>query len=225
MNFQQKCPNRAGKRALFLRRCQGSGTAILWAILVLSLSGCVAMVRPNFETKVVNLRPGNYALDPDHTFVLFRVDHLGLSQVIGRFNEVEATLQFDPDNLEAMRLDGRISTASIDIGNPSFESDLRGGGWLDSEAHPDATFVTESVSVDGEDNLTIEGEFTLRGIAQPLTLEAKFNGGADNILTGKYTLGFTAFGSVSRKAFGIDSFSALVGDTISIEIQAEFQQQ
>ncbi len=225
MNNRRKLEPLEVKHVLFLSRCQRSVAALVWGIAVVGLAGCASLVRPNFETEILSLRPGNYTLDPNHTFVLFRVDHLNLSQVIGRFNEVEANLLFDPGNLQAMRLDGRITTASIDLNNPSFESDLRGSGWLDSETHPYATFITESVSVGEDDNLTIEGDFTLRGITQPLTLEAKFNGGADNILTGKYTLGFTAYGSVSRKAYGVDRFAALVGDAIDIEIQAEFQRQ
>ena len=192
--------------------------------LTFSLVGCLGLVRPNFEAEIVNLRPGNYSLDPDHTFVIFRIDHLGLSKVIGRFNEVEANLNFDPDNIEGMQLDGRIATSSIDVGNEEFDSTLRGAGWLASEQFPDAFFVTEAVDADDDGNLTITGQFTLRGVSLPMEFQGRFNGGADNILTGKYTLGFEAKGELSRKSYGIDNFGALVGDTIEIEIQAEFQQ-
>ena len=200
-------------------------TVLVVFALAFSLVGCLGLVRPNFESDIVNLRPGNYSLDPDHTFVIFRIDHLGLSKVIGRFNEVEANLDFDPDNIEAMQLDGRIATASIDVGNPEFDAQLRSAGWLASEQYPNARFVTEEVLVGTDGNLTILGQFTLRGVTQPLQFEARFNGGADNILTGKYTLGFEAKGVLSRKSYGIDDFAALVGDSIEIEIQAEFQQQ
>jgi len=191
----------------------------------LSSVGCAALVTPNFETETVNLRSGNYVLDPDHTFVLFRIGHLGLSKVIGRFNEAEASMNFDPDELENLTFDGLIKTASIDIGNPDFENDLRGSGWLNSDAFPNATFITDTVTQDEEGGITIDGQFTLRGVTQPLQLRGRFNGGADNILTGKYTIGFSATGELSRKSYGIDSFAALVGDTIEIEIEAEFQRQ
>jgi len=191
----------------------------------LSSVGCAALVTPNFETETVNLRSGNYVLDPDHTFVLFRIGHLGLSKVIGRFNEAEASMNFDPDDIENLKFDGLIKTASVDIGNPDFESDLRGSRWLNSKAFPNATFITDTVTQDEEGDLTIDGQFTLRGVTQPLQLKGRFNGGADNILTGKYTIGFSATGELSRKSYGIDSFAALVGDIIEVEIEAEFQQQ
>jgi len=189
------------------------------------LTACAAIVRPNYETEIGNLRPGNYTLDPQHAFVLFRVDHLGLSKVIGRFNDVAANLAFDPNDLAAMQLDGLIDTASIDLGDPEFESQLRGADWLASEQFPQARFTTAEVVVLDDGELQIQGELTLRGVSQAITLQARFNGGADNILTGKYTLGFSANTTVSRKAFGMDGFAALVGDAIDIEIEAEFQKQ
>ena len=56
-----------------------------------------------------------------------------------------------------------------------------------------------------------------------MSLNATFKGGADNLLTGKYTLGFSANGSFLRSDFGIDAFAALVADEVFIEIHAEFQ--
>jgi polyisoprenoid-binding protein YceI len=51
---------------------------------------------------------------------------------------------------------------------------------------------------------------------------ATFNGGADNLLTGKYTLGFTATGSFKRSDYGMDSFAGIIGDEVNLEIFAEF---
>lgn len=205
--------------------CQWFVRAAALVAMAISSVGCAALVTPNFETEIVKLRPGNYSLDSDHTFVLFRIDHLGLSKVIGRFNEAEASLDFDPENIEELKLDGLIKTGSIDVNNEEFESQLRGSGWLNSATFPDATFITEEVVLGDDGNFVILGEFTLRGVSQPMQLQARFNGGADNILTGKYTVGFSASGEFSRKSYGIDDFGALVGDTIEIEIEAEFQRQ
>jgi len=181
--------------------------------LALTLSACASLVRPNFQTSIEKLRPGNYVLDPQHTFVIFRVDHLGLSQVIGRFNRVEASLNFDPNSLADLQLDGLIDTSSIDIGNPDFESQLRGRDWLAVDRFPQATFTTKQVTPQTDGKLAIEGELTLLDVTQDISLDARFNGGADNLLTGKYTLGFSAKTAISRKAFGMDGYAALVGDT------------
>jgi polyisoprenoid-binding protein YceI len=207
----------AGRWRLFARACV--------VAIVLLLGGCASLVRPNFETETGKLRAGEYVIDPNHTFVIFRINHLGLSDVIGRFNDIEASLSFDPDTPEAMQLDGRIATASIDLGNEEFEDQLRGGAWLDSEQHPFITFTTNTVAVEPSGDLTIEGDISLRGVTRTLALQARFNGGADNLLTGKYTLGFSASTTLLRSDFGIDQFGALIGNTINVEIEAEFQRQ
>jgi len=213
------------RNQIFRRGRQRFAVAGLAIWVVSALSGCAALVTPNFETEVINLRSGEYVLDPDHTFVLFRVEHLGLSKVIGRFNDATAEMDFDPDNIEGLILDGTIRTDSIDLGNPDFENQLRGARWLNSEAFPNAVFTTDSVLPNADGSFVILGQFTLRGVTQPLELQARFNGGADNILTGKYTIGFSATGEFSRQSFGIDDFAALVGDQVTIEVEAEFQQQ
>ena len=193
--------------------------------LVSTLGGCAALVTPNYSTDLAELRSGDYTLDPDHAYLLFRVEHLGLSMVVGRFDTVDATLDFAPDDLAALRLDGVVDVASIDLDDEDLERRLRGSDWLDAAAFPEARFTTTEV-VPGEDGaFVVTGDFTLRGTTLPLALDARFNGGADNILTGRYTLGFAASGTLSRSAYGIDSLGALVGDEIGIEIHAEFQRE
>ena len=53
----------------------------------LSLISCKALITPNSTTELYNLRPGNYSVDKSHTRVLFKLDHLGLSTYVGRFND------------------------------------------------------------------------------------------------------------------------------------------
>ena len=191
----------------------------LWA------SGCASLIRPNYRTELAELRAGDYALDPDHAYLLFRVEHLGLSTVVGRFDDVDATLDFDPADMASMRLDGVVDVASIDLDNADLERRLQGGDWLDAAAHPEARFTTTAVEADGNGALRVTGDFTLRGVTRPLVLEGRFVGGADNVLTGRYTLGFEASGALSRSDYGIDSLGALVGDAVELEIHAEFQRE
>ena len=52
-----------------------------------------------------------------------------------------------------------------------------------------------------------------------------FNGGANNLLTGRYTLGFDATGAIKRSEFGITNLVPAVGDEVVLEIHAEFSRQ
>jgi len=67
------------------------------------------------------------------------------------------------------------------------------------------------------------GNLDWRGIVKPLTVSVTFHGGANNILSQKYTLGFSAQGSFLRSDFGMDAYIPIVGDNIELEVFAEFQ--
>lgn len=192
-------------------------------LCAVQLAGCVSLVRPNYTQTLSELRSGDYSLDPEHAYVHFNIEHLGLSTVVGRFNTVDATLDFDPAALDELQLDGVIDITSIDMNNESLENRLQGADWFDTARFPQATFQTRTVTAGDDNEFVISGDFTLHGVTQSLILNAVFKGGADNILTGKYTLGFSATGSFLRSDYGVDAFAALVADEVFVEIHAEFQ--
>ncbi len=189
------------------------------------LGSCTSLVRPNFTQELVELRSGQYQLDKMHSYLNFRIDHLGLSKIIGRFNDFQATLDFDPQNPTAMQLTGVVAANSIDINNTDLENTLQESDWLDSERFPQIVFTSESVNVTDANQFAVNGTLSMRGISKPVTLEARFNGGADNIITRKYTIGFQANARILRSEFGMDTFTAFAGDEIEIELHGEFLRQ
>ena len=69
----------------------------------------------------------------------------------------------------------------------------------------------------------MDGDLTIHGVTQPVTLDVTFNGGAPNPLTGHHTLGFSATGHFSRAAFGLVHWYPAVGNEIRVRIEAEFE--
>jgi len=200
-------------------------TALLLTMMAVAtvLSGCANLVRPNYTITIAELRSGQYSLDPEHAYINFSVEHLGLSRIVGRFNTIAGTLDFDADNVESLALQGIIEAASIDVNNNELEDTLRSGSWFAVETFPQIIFDSTSVRVLDNGNLAIDGDLTAKGVTKSITLDARFNGGADNILTGKYTLGFSASTTISRADFNMSAFAALVGDEVEIELHGEFQ--
>ncbi|MEE9336152.1 MAG: YceI family protein [Granulosicoccaceae bacterium] len=192
-------------------------------VLLLFVSGCASIIRPNYTQELVKLRSGNYKLDKDHAYVNFKIGHLGLSTIVGRFNTVDASLEFDPANIESMKIEGVIEASSIDVNNEDLEDTLRGGYWFDTDRHPQVAFDSTDVVLGSDGDLQVSGELTVLGVTKPITLIGRFNGGADNLLTRKYTLGFTGAATISRAAFGMDAFEGIIADNVDIEIHAEFQ--
>ena len=190
----------------------------------ITLAGCGSLLPAGHQVKdTAELAEGNYRLDPDHATVMFRVNHLGFSTYVGRFNTASASLNFNPAAPEASSLDVTIDIASIDTPSDKLDDILKGDGWFDAARFPTARFVSRIITVTGQDRGTVLGDLTLHGITRAVELSVTFNGGANNLLTGKHTLGFAAIGMLKRSEFGISSLSPAIGEEVELEIHAEFQ--
>lgn len=203
----------------------GSIKILLVIVIGVFLASCGTLIKPNVKTGLVQLEKGSYKLDQTHVAVLFKINHMGLSTFVGRFNKVDATLEFDPNNIAAAKLSAIIDVASLDTNNRDLEETLRGSSWLDTEKYPQALFKTTSVSVLDQNSAIFSGELTLHGVTAPINLTVTFNGGAHNMLAGFYTLGFSATSTFNRSTFGVDYLIPAIGDAVAIEVFAEFQQQ
>ena len=188
------------------------------------LVSCDRLLTPDFNTEITELRAGQYTIDSDHASVLWKINHLGFSTFIGRFNDIEASLDFDPENIENSSIKVIINTAGLDINNPEFAEELRGSNWFDVENFPQAVYRTTSFVESNENSFVFDGELTLLGVTAPVTLNIVFNGGGRNFLTRKYTLGFSGSANFQRSDFGLSRFTSFgVGDNIELEIHIEFQ--
>lgn len=191
-------------------------------VVVLLLSGCVSLLTPKVESELLKLKAGQYSLDKTHATLLFKVQHLGLSTYVGRFNSFDAALEFDPNNIQASKLSAVVDITSLDINDPSLKDDLMGRSWFRQKDFPQASFVSTKVKPISDSDFEFVGDLSWRGVVKPITVTATFHGGANNILTGKYTIGFSAQGSFLRSDFGMGQYVPLVGDEVTIETYAEF---
>ncbi|MEZ5825446.1 MAG: YceI family protein [Geminicoccaceae bacterium] len=194
------------------------------AFLLASLSACGALLpTASSDVEPAALPEGAFRLDADHAALVWKVEHLGYSLFVGRFNELDATLDFDPEAVENSSLAVTVDAASIDTGNPELDDILRGSGWLDTAAHPQIRFYSTAIQRTGERTGRVDGFLDLHGVEAPITLDVTFNGsGSDFLRGGRDVLGFSATGELTRSTFAIDTLVPAVGDTVRIEIEAEF---
>ena len=199
-------------------------TAFL-CLLLIFVSGCTTLLKPRVKTELRSLKAGAYALDSTHASLSFKVKHLDLSYYVGRFNRFDASLSFDPEALQETQLEAIVEMSSIDSNDAQLEDTLRSDDWFDVERFPQAYFSTQSVEVLDDNSFIFTGVLEWREQTHPVQLKAVFLGGANNMLTGKYTLGFSATGTFNRAQFGVDKYSGLVGEDVFLSIEAEFQKQ
>jgi len=204
----------------------GARRLVLALASVFALSACDRLLTPGFEAEITAVRSGQYVLDKNHAALLWKVSHLDFSTFVGRFTDFDASLDFDPENIENSSLEVIVDIASLDVNLPDFEQQLRGPEWFDVETWPQAIYRTTGFSeaID-EDSFIFDGELALLGVTAPVQLEVNFHGGGNNFLTRRYTLGFSASARFQRSAFGLDKFVSFgVGDDVELEIHVEFQE-
>ncbi|MBU15009.1 MAG: hypothetical protein CMQ14_07950 [Gammaproteobacteria bacterium] len=200
----------------------GRAAALLASVAF--LGACNRLVTPDQTTEITEVRGGQYVLDSDHAALLFKLNHLGFSTFLGRFTEFDASLDFDPEDIENASLEVVVEMASINVNLAEFEEELRGDSWLDVEQYPQAVYRSTSfVEAVDEDTFVFAGDLTFHGTTAPVNLVVNFNGGGRNFLTRSYTVGFSGSATFNRSDFGVDRFTSFgVGDEIELEMHVEF---
>lgn len=162
----------------------------------------------------------NYRFDPDHTYPLFEIDHLGFSTQRGQFDASRGTLEYDAVQRTG-RLEVVIDARSLDTGNPARDAVLKGPAWFDVERYPTITFQGQRFVFEQDQPVAVEGELTLHGVTQPIRLEIVRLKCGVNLVTRRRTCGADAGGTLQRSLFGMRTGLPFVGDEVRLRIQAE----
>jgi polyisoprenoid-binding protein YceI len=175
--------------------------------------------------------PGSYVLEKTHTSVVARIDHMGLSKYTFRFTGFDGTLQLDPKNPAASRIEFTVNPSSIETdypGEKNFDQELaQDEKFFNAAKFAEAKFVSTGVTITGERSAKVDGDMTLLGITKPASFEVTFNGDMEAHPFAKVpAIGFSARGTIDRRDWGMTYLSGQgVGDTVEIQIEAEFLQK
>lgn len=173
---------------------------------------------------------GTWTIDGSHTHVGFRVKHLGLAKVRGRFTGIEGAVEVG-ERPEDSSVRVSIDATSVDTHDENRDNHLRSADFFSVAEHPTMTYRSTAVRPAG-DGWVVEGELDLHGVTRRVDLELELNGTSSDPW-GNTRAGFSATTEINRKDFGIDIHMPLdgggvvVGDKIkvSLEIEAILQQQ
>ena len=159
-------------------------------------------------TSTLPLATGTWTADPSHTTVGFVVRHLGLSKVRGRFDSVAARLVVG-DDLASSSVSAEIEMGTVTTGNTDRDAHLASSDFFNAETNPTMTFRSTSIAGEGEE-YTMVGDLTINGVTKQVELDVEFYG--TSIFPGDESTraGFSATGTISRGAFGIN-FNAPIG--------------
>lgn len=169
---------------------------------------------------ILSFATGTYIFDPNHTYVLWHVNHFGFSHPSGKWL-ADGSLVIDQAKPQDGKLTITIKLEGLNTGIPKFDAHLKGSEFLDVAKYPTATFVSNKIIVTGKNTATVDGTLTLHGISKPVTLNVMLNKTGISPVTNKQTAGFSATTTINRSDFGLGAYVPGVSDQVKIEIEAE----
>jgi polyisoprenoid-binding protein YceI len=88
----------------------------------------------------------------------------------GTFKKFTAQLDFDAAKPAAGSAKLSIDTASYDLGDESYNQQVRGKDWFDTAHFPDATFVSSAIAPAGGNQFKVSGTLTIKGKTENVTV-------------------------------------------------------
>jgi polyisoprenoid-binding protein YceI len=167
-----------------------------------------------------------WAIDPSHSEISFKVKHLVVTTLTGKFDTFEGALETANDDFSDANINFSADIASINTGNADRDGHLKSDDFFNAEAFPKLTFASTSFTKVGADEYKLAGNITLRDVTKPIELTVEYGGTATDPW-GNVKAGFEINGKIKRKEFGLkwDAFTEAGGAVVSDEIKLHLNVQ
>lgn len=172
-----------------------------------------------------------WKIDPAHSEIQFKVKHLMITTVTGYFRKFDCEVVSETEDFNSttsIKFSADIS--SIDTNSSQRDTHLKSDEFFHAEKYNQILFTGTRYEA-LNDQATLKGNLTIRGVTKPLSLNVDFHGMVVDP-RGLKKAGFTVTGAISRKEFGLtwdavtEAGSVVVSDSVKLiaEIQLVKQQ-
>jgi polyisoprenoid-binding protein YceI len=162
----------------------------------------------------------SYTIDPNHTYPIFEVMHMGFTTQRGRFNKSSGKITLDLAGKKGT-VDLTIDTTSLDMGFDTWDKHLSADGFFNTEKFKSMTFKSDKLVFEGDKVVAAEGSFTLLGVTKPLRLSVNNFRCAPHPFTKKDMCGADVTATLKRSDFGMTKFVPAVSDEVKISSPVE----
>lgn len=171
--------------------------------------------------------PQTYVIDPIHSYPNFKLNHLGMASMMGRFEKMTGKVVFD-QAAKTGSLEVKIPTANVSTGDGkradgtrSRDDHLRSADFFNSAEFPEMTYKSTKFNFSGDNLESIEGTLTLLGVSKPVKLTvASFKCGP-HPFTKKPMCGADVEGTIKRTDFGMKFGVPAISDEVKLMIGVE----
>lgn len=162
----------------------------------------------------------SYTIDSKHTFPVYEINHFGWSIQRGRFSKVTGKLVVDKA-AKTGSVDVTIDVASVDSGVDKLNEHLKSADFFDIAKYPTMTFKSKKVVFEGDKPVSVQGDFTMRGVTKPVTLAVSSFQCAMNDFIKKEVCGANATTTIKRTDFGMNYLAPGLGDEVKLLLNVE----
>lgn len=169
-----------------------------------------------------------WTIDTAHSEITFKVKHLVISTVTGRFNEFDAAIETDNDEFENATITFEAAIESINTGNEDRDNHLKSDDFFNAAEYPKMNFTSTSFRKTGDGEYKLTGDLTIRGNTKTIELDAEYGGTVVDPY-GNNKAGFEVIGKIKRKEFGLkwgavtEAGSVVVSDEVKLNLNVQFK--
>ena len=113
----------------------------------------------------------SWKIDPAHSEFTFKVKHMMISTVTGRFENFDAEVETNEDDFTNAKIDVKVNVDSVNTNNGDRDNHLKSDDFFNAEKYPVLLF--KSKKFDGK---KLVGDLTIRDVTKEVTLDTDFNG-------------------------------------------------
>lgn len=171
-----------------------------------------------------------WAIDPTHSEISFKVKHLVISTVTGKFNEFSGSLEQTSDSLDNAKINFTAAIDSITTGVADRDAHLKSDDFFNAAEYPEMKFTGKSFQKTGEDTYELVGDLTIRDVTKEVTLDV-VHGGTVVDPYGQTKAGFEIEGKINRKDFNLswsaitETGSVVVSDEVKLALNVQLVAQ
>lgn len=168
-----------------------------------------------------------WAIDPTHSEVQFKVKHLVISTVTGRFKSFNASLEQVSDSFEGATANFDADVKSISTNNKDRDNHLKSEDFFNAEKFEKLKFSDLKFHKTSGDDFKLSGKLTIKDVTKEIELNATLGGIVEDPY-GNTKAGFEVTGKINRKDFGLtwsavtEAGKIVVGDEIKLQADLQF---
>lgn len=171
-----------------------------------------------------------WTIDPTHSEIGFKVKHMMFTNVSGKFDSFEATIEDEDEEFETSKISFTAQVNSVNTGNADRDNHLRSADFFDVDHFATISFKSTNVQKGSDGIFNINGDLTIKEVTKNITLEAEY-GSPTLDPWGNNKIGLSVNGKINRKDFGLtwntalETGGVLVGEEIKLTAEMQFVKQ